>query len=360
MATPKRPHAEVRCGDALTLLRTEPAAAYDVVLTSPPYYRLRSYLPAGHPDKAQEHGQEPSVQEYVAGLAAVFREARRVLKPSGTLWIVLGDSYSVGGSGGVGRSGRLRGPGHRGGDRTSPYFVGWAAGPRIDHRERGFASKTLLGVPWRLALAMIDDGWRLRNDVIWAKPNAVPSSAADRLKCAHEHVFFFSASARYYSNLDAIKTPLKESSLRSLRQSPSTDRGIGILPRVGGNRASLYGAPTYSGKVVSVRGDAAMPLYGANPGDVWSIATQPSREHHFAGFPARLCERILRFACPPGGTVLDPFCGSGTALLAALRLGCSAVGFDLAAEYVEITRRRIAPLLGRPVPLSLLDQATGD
>ena len=370
--------AAVRQGNTLDLLQAEPEAHYDLILTSPPYYRLRSYLPADHPDQALELGQEATVREYVDNLVAVCHEVRRILKPTGTLWLVLGDSYSVGGLGGAGRSSQLVGNGLGGRKRQSPYLEAIAAGPRIDRREHGVPSKSLLGVPWRVALALIDDGWRLRNEVIWHKPNALPTSARDRFKNAHEHVFFFSKEARYWSNLDAVKTPLKESSLRRIAQSRLVDQHggdkqrafaaaggpraqrppaeivkslAGHLPRIGGNRAAQYGSRQYSGKAVTVRTKAAefrdaghadyqeprQPVTGsdvpsllaggANPGDVWDIPTQPSREPHFACFPPRLCERIIRFACPPGGKVLDPFCGSGTTLLAALRLGCNAVGF---------------------------------
>ena len=363
--------AAVLQGDSLELLRQEPDARFDLILTSPPYYRLRSYLASDDPDKARELGQETSVGQYVERLRAVCREMWRVLKPTGSLWLVLGDSYSVGGSGGTGRSSQLVGNGHAGRTRQSPYLEALAAGPRIDRRERGVAPKSLLGVPWRVAMALIDDGWRLRNDIIWNKRNALPTSVRDRFKNAHEHVFFFAKAERYWCDLDAVKMPLAASTLQALRRPPGAGGGLAMLPRIGGNRAAGYGSPVYSGNAVAVRTKTAelraaghagyqehrqpipggtalsLPAGGSNPGDVWDIPTQPSREHHFAGFPSRLCERIIRFACPLDGVVLDPFCGSGTTLLTALRLGRCAVGYDLSAEYAAMTRRRIAPLMAQ-------------
>lgn len=358
--------ANVCQGDALELLRREPDARFDLILTSPPYYRLRSYLPPDDPDKARELGQESSVGEYVEHIRAVCREAWRVLKPTGSLWLVLGDSYSRSGAGRIGASSAFL----RGGRGITEAWVSAVQGTG-DRREAGVAPKSLLGVPWRVALALIDDGWRLRNDIIWEKRNSIPTSARDRFKNAHEYVFFFTKAERYWCDLDAVKTPLKESSLRSMRQVLSMDHGAGILPRIGGNRAAHYGNRQYSGKAVAVRSKAAelreaghanyqehrlpvaggtvlsLPAGGANPGDVWDLPTQPNREHHFAAFPSRLCERVIRFACPLDGVVLDPFCGSGTTLLTALRLGRRAVGYDLSAEYVAMTRRRIAPLLAQ-------------
>ena len=256
-------------GDASGVLATLPDESVDCIVTSPPYFGLRDYGVDG------QIGAEASPGEFVAAMVAVFREARRVLADDGTLWLNLGDSYS-------------------GGARTTYADTGKASG-RIGTKRppSTLPGKNLLGVPWRVAFALQDDGWILRNDIIWSKPNAMPESVTDRLSSRHEHLFMFSKSPRYWFDLDPI------------REVAVTD--------VGGKRR--------------------------NPGDVWAIPTQPFAEAHFATMPPALAERCVSAGCKPGGTVLDPFSGSGTTGYAAAQHDRRYVGIDLNAEYLDLSLR---------------------
>lgn len=266
-------------GDAGTVLATLPDESVDCIVTSPPYFGLRDYGVDG------QIGAEPSPAEFVSALVAVFREARRVLADDGTLWLNLGDSYSR--NHGKGGGGSLAGP------------------------------KNLLGIPWRVAFALQDDGWILRNDIIWHKPNAMPESVADRLSGKHEHLFMFSKSPRYWFDLDPIREPHEHpGATHTDRTRP--DRGF--VGQADVARAGLH--PT-----------------GKNPGDVWSIPTVPFPGAHFAVFPPQLAERCVMAGCKPGGTVLDPFSGSGTTGYAAAKHDRRYVGIDLNAEYLDLSLR---------------------
>lgn len=259
-------------GDALDVLKTMDSGSVDCIVTSPPYFGLRDYGVDG------QIGAETSPAEFVAALAAVFREARRVLADDGTLWLNLGDSYqSTGGMEGVGPNAKVGSTKRQATGRTRP--------------RSGLPSKNLLGIPWRVAFALQDDGWILRNDIIWHKPNAMPESVTDRLSTRHEHLFMLSKSPRYWFDLD----PIRETTVTT---HPSR-----------------------------------------NPGDVWTIPTQPFPGAHFATFPPALPERCIQAGCKPGGTVLDPFSGSGTTGLAAAKHGHRYVGVDLNHEYLDLSLR---------------------
>lgn len=275
-------------GDALETLRTLPEASVDCIITSPPYYGLRDYGIDG------QYGLEASPADYVETMRAVFAEARRVLTVDGTCWINIGDSYA------------------------------WSSVPG-----GGLPDKNLLGIPWRLAFALQDDGWILRNDIIWHKPNALPSKAADRLSGRHEHVFLLARSPRYHFDLDAIRVPHAEHTLRYY----GADSDAKQRP---GNAAMNEQNPTTKHRLTSVN------AHGANPGDVWSIATRPNREAHFATFPIDLPIRCIKAGCRPGGTVLDPFSGSGTTGEAARNLGRKYLGIDLNPAYHDLAVRRFA------------------
>jgi site-specific DNA-methyltransferase (cytosine-N4-specific) len=281
-------------GDALEVLRTMADTSVDCCVTSPPYLGLRNY---GIPGQV---GAESSLDEYVQVLRDIFAEVRRVLADDGTLWINIGDSFS----GSWGNQGRKK---ERG---TQRAVNGPIMTPVHDDRYPDIASKTgvikqgappkknLMGLPWRVAFALQNDTWVLRNAIIWERPNAIPESIQDRLSTRYEHVFFFAKSPRYHFNLDAIR-----------------------VPHVG--RTTHY---------------TANPL-GKNPGDVWSISSERSRQAHFATFPPELPERCILAGCKPGGLVLDPFSGSGTTGLAAIRNGREYVGIDLNPEYLDLSLR---------------------
>ena len=269
-------------------------------------------------------------------IVEVFAQVRRVLADDGTLWLNLGDSFSVGNAT---RHNTNQPNKNRDGsaDNTFRDFGDRLAPGRESH---GIPAKNLLGIPWRVAFALQDNGWILRNDIIWAKPNAMPESVTDRLSTKHEHLFLFSKRARYWFDLDPIREPLafpadrtqnswardtKEAdvpgqSMRQHRQErPGKGGGTNLKPT---GRQHL--TPDTNG--------------GRNPGDVWSIATQPYPSAHFAVMPSALAERA-KPCCKPGGTVLDPFSGSGTTGLAAARHGRKYVGIDLNAEYLDLSLR---------------------
>lgn len=289
-------------GDALEVLRDLPDSSVDCCVTSPPYFGLRDYGIEG------QYGLEESPAEYAETMRALFAEVRRVLADDGTLWLNLGDSYA---------HKRPSGPQGATGERSTRTFTTAGAGGYA-----GLPDKNLLGIPWRVAFALQDDGWVLRNAIVWHKPNAMPTSVKDRLGTRYEFVFLFSKSPRYW--FDAA--PLRE----EIKHPDAMARGI----KFGGNKASGYGREVYSGNAYA--GD---PATGRHPGDVWEIATQPFSEAHFAVMPVALAERAIQAGCKPGGTVLDPFSGSGTTGLAAAKHGRRYVGIDLNAEYLDLSLR---------------------
>lgn len=286
-------------GDAGTVLATLPDESVDCIVTSPPYFGLRDYGVDG------QIGAEPSPAEFVAAMVAVFREARRVLADDGTLWLNLGDSYSSGA-------------------RTSYADTGKASGRIGTTRQpSSLPGKNLLGIPWRVAFALQDDGWILRNDIIWAKPNGMPESVNDRLASKHEHLFLLTKSRSYWFDLNPIREAHAETSIsRSGRNRFAEDRSqVGV------------GAPN------TVDPQRAIHAGGKNPGDVWSVPTQPFAGAHFATMPPALAERCIKAGCKPHGTVLDPFSGSGTTGYAAAKHDRRYVGIDLNAEYLDLSLR---------------------
>lgn len=271
-------------GDSTAIVASLPDQSVDCIVTSPPYFGLRSYG-----DSAQEMGTEASPAEFVAALVRLFRECRRVLADDGTFWLNLGDSYASG-------------------SRTSYADTGKAAGrTSIARQPSELPGKNLMMIPARVAIAMQDDGWILRNDIIWAKPNGMPESVTDRLANKHEHLFMFSKKPRYWFDIDPIREP----------HTSTPDRAGATALR--GQKAIRAAGPN-SGQYSE---------HGRNPGDVWTIATQPFPGAHFATYPVALPERCIQAGCKPGGTVLDPFSGSGTTGLAASRHGMKYVGIDL-------------------------------
>jgi DNA modification methylase len=255
-------------GSAGDVLASLPAGSVNCIVTSPPYFGLRNYGVEG------QLGMELQPNDFISALVAVLREARRVLADDGTLWLNLGDSYSTypanrGASTGI-EAKRKRDPRPR-----VPKGAGLSGDRPVNN---------MLGIPWRVALALQDDGWTLRNEIIWHKPNAMPESVRTRLAGVHEHLFMLSKKPRYWFDQAALHEP--------------------------GTR---------------------------KPGDVWSINTRPFRGYHDAVFPPAIPERCILAGCRPGGTVLDPFSGSGTTGLAALAHGRKYIGIDLNAEYLDLS-----------------------
>ncbi len=330
------PRNQILAGDARVLLRSLPPASVDCVVTSPPYFRLRSY------QAERQIGLEEHVDLYVHELRLVARKLRRVLKPGGSLWLNLGDTYS---------------------SKTS----------------EGAEAKSLVLAPERVALSLICDGWVLRNKVVWAKTNPMPTSVRDRLSCTHEVLYFFTRSRRYYFDLDAIRTP-HMTQLSQPAKKPSTwsvpENWRGPLT---GSNTGLAG--------LKLKGRVGHPL-GKNPGDVWRLATAGYRGAHHAAFPEKLVERPLLASCPekactrcgqpwtrerarvlghlavsgelrPGcscgvswrpGVVLDPFLGSGTVAAVATRLRRDWLGIELNPAFAELTEERLRRLKGRAPP----------
>lgn len=301
-------------GDALTVLLGMADESVDCIVSSPPYYGLRDYGVDG------QYGLEASPTEYVETMRAVFTEARRVLSADGTLWLNIGDSYSSN-------------QGKQSTWRVGEYLTsgrGKVAPARNRNGTSGdLAPKNLLGIPWRVAFALQDDGWTLRNAIVWRKPNAMPESVTDRLSNRYEPVFLFSKAPRYWFDLDAIRA----------EYAPDTAAryaaGYKAKPKT---LAAQLGGGTSMQTMFNGDNFGENPL-GRNPGDVWDIPTQPFSAAHFACMPVALADRCIKAGCKPGGTVLDPFSGSGTTGLAATKLGRRYVGIDLNAEYLDLSLR---------------------
>jgi site-specific DNA-methyltransferase (cytosine-N4-specific) len=305
----------VYVGDARDILTTMPSASADCIVTSPPYWAKRDYRIVG------QYGHEPDPAGYVETLRAVFSEARRVLADDGTCWLNLGDSYSSGSSSATGLHTYL-GPGLAG------------------RHAQGMGAKNLLGLPWRVALALQADGWILRNAIVWHKPNAMPESVRDRLNCHYEMIFLLVKSRRYWFDLDPIRIPHTTRPGGSRRPPGKPSRG----QRPGGSRPPKYGP--YAPQVVGAQryGDgrrrSAHPK-GRNPGDVWAVPTRPYLGPHFAAFPIDLPTRCIEAGCKPGGMVLDMFCGTGTTGLAAVALGRRFTGVELSPAFVALAAERL-------------------
>lgn len=338
-------------GDCRDVLKTLQDASVQCCVTSPPYFGLRDYGVDG------QMGLEPTPDEYIAGMVAVFREVRRVLRDDGTLWLNIGDSYAANG-----------GPGWQGknGQRSDRRFTGTRDTVAMREQARtafdGYKPKDLIGIPWMLAFALRADGWYLRQDIIWAKPNPMPESVRDRCTKSHEYLFLLSKSSRYYFDAEAIKEPLAATSIARLAQPTLADQaGSDRVPgktngnmkavRAKGNRKTFRGGGVYTGgQSFDNDATASNDSVGNAPNEsdvrnkrsVWTIATQPFKEAHFATFPPALVEPCILAGSPVGGMVLDPFGGAGTTGLVADRLQRDAILIELNAEYAAIARRRVS------------------
>lgn len=313
-------------GDALTVLKTLPDQSVHCCVTSPPYFGLRDYGVSG------QLGLEETPEAYVNNLVEVFREVRRVLRDDGTLWLNLGDSYAA----------------NRPGGQPTPTNTGNKSGHYgITSVPVGLKSKDLIGIPWRVAFALQADGWYLRSDIIWHKPNTMPESVKDRPTKAHEYIFLLSKSSRYYYDNEAIKEPVAPSTIDRGPVDFGGAKGRGYKPKPSDpnyRAGSEQWGRTFDCKQSCVN--------GRNKRTVWAVATQPFSEAHFATFPPKLIEPCILAGCPAGGTVLDPFSGSGTTGMVALRHGRRYVGIELNPAYVEMSKRRIeddAPLFNRGI-----------
>lgn len=327
----------VICGDALTELNKLPDSSVNCCVTSPPYFGLRDYGVDG------QIGLETTVEDYVSKMVTVFSEVRRVLRDDGTLWLNMGDSYA---SGGAGRS-----DGGRWIGQPCKVIGGKHDGKRIYRRgdSIGLKQKDLIGIPWRVAFALQADGWYLRSDIIWHKPNPMPESVTDRPTKAHEYIFLLSRSERYYYDAEAIKEPANPKSNMEWGRAGSS--GNLVIP---GQSASQHrktrvpaGWDTKEGTHGTIHRDGrSKPQYveygntARNKRTVWTVATKPYPEAHFATYPPELIRPCILAGCPEGGTVLDPFAGSGTTLEVAARCGRNSIGIELNPEYVPLIEKR--------------------
>ena len=333
------PSFRVLCGNALDVLKAIPANSVDMCMTSPPYWGHREYDVAGI-------GQEPTYGAYVAALSKVLREVKRVLKPEGSLWLNIGDSYD---------------------------------------------DKSLVGIPWRVALHLVDeDGWIIRNDVIWNKVKGAPDNSKDKLRNIHEHVFHFVTQKQYFYDADAIRSKPQESKVingsvvsatgvTGVRYKRQIELSTALSPaekinalqalnailddirakRIADFRMIIRGQQrtTHSdqakvsgrAKEIADKGFYFLKYHpnGAKPSDVWDIIPEDTqkRETHFAPYPADLCRIPILATCPPGGVVLDPFCGTGTTLAVAKSLGRSGIGIEISSSYADLIRQRLDDLL---------------
>lgn len=353
---------EIRVGDCRDLLRAMPDESVDCVVTSPPYFALRDYGVEG------QIGLEETPAAFVEELVSVFEEVRRVLRSDGTCWINLGDSYAGGGRGGGGSFMAERGDASWSGKGAA---TGWQSPPA------GFKAKDLMGMPWRVALALQDAGWFLRQDIIWHKPNPMPESVADRCTKAHEYIFLLSKARRYHYDAEAIREPVTPSTVARVSQpnwgnQAGSDRVPGKTN--GPMKAVVRGHEkrrgherrheglTYVWDGLTKEEQAAM---GRNKPSVWTVARVTFKSDHTATYPPKLIEPCILAGCPKGGVVLDPFGGAGTTGLVAARHGRRAILLELNPEYAAIARDRIAaewkePIAGEPQDFGpLFSEATG-
>jgi DNA modification methylase len=380
------------CGDVLDMLKTIPDQTVQCVVTSPPYYGLRDYgtakweevyycedckiikpisqLKNGCPNCGEtmvpweckhsisnndadnkavfservsrgdrtvcgkcgairidsQIGLEQTPDAYVAKLVEVFREVRRVLRDDGTLWLNLGDSYTST------EQGTFNAP-------STKIHSGEASLARANYRPfTGLKPKDLIGIPWRVAFALQADGWYLRQDIIWAKPNPMPESVKDRCTKSHEYIFLLTKNARYYYDAEAIKEPANY---------PDDDR----KGRAKDNHKSMP-----DGLRNGLRpGNYTYDMAYRNARDVWTITTKPYKEAHFATFPPEIPEKCIKAGSKPGDVIIDPFNGAGTTGMVAKQLGRDYIGIDLNPEYIAMSEKRIAKVAYQPLLTSTHD-----
>jgi DNA modification methylase len=415
---------EIYHGDALACLRELPADSVHCCVTSPPYWGLRDYGTAeweggdaecdhrangerrqiphgdGRPIETDGYAQnrtliagaganfkdtcgkcgatridrqlglEKTPEEYVAKMVAVFRDVRRVLRGDGTLWLNMGDSYAGAGPSGASYQSKTTVE-REGKSRDGNFAISKTLGARgLTYAEKkpipppGLKPKDLCGIPWMLAFALRADGWYLRQDIIWSKPNPMPESVTDRCTKAHEYLFLLAKSKQYYYNQEAIKEPAiadhaagnnnHKYATAYLEGDEHHRTKLGLVDYAQRQRSAAgkwaAEAPNANGKRMTdnVQAARAKGATHGNPFDdtrnkrsVWQIATQPFREAHFAIFPEELVKHCILAGCPAGGVVLDPFGGSMTTMKVARDLNCKGVAIELNAEYIEIGQRRL-------------------
>lgn len=315
--------SKIIVGDCLEVMRGMDGGSVQTCITSPPYFGLRDYGAAG------QIGLESTPAEYVGRLVEVFREVRRVLRDDGTLWLNLGDSYANDGKWG----------GSSGGKHATALHG--TTGIGRGKVSTGLKPKDLVGIPWRVAFALQEDGWFLRQDIIWAKPNPMPESVTDRCTKAHEYLFLLSKSPRYYFDAGAIREQAAHDPLAGRNRWDRSDYDVpGQTPQKRRSRAAV--PPRHAACDSTQDGlDSAGRDGVRNKRSVWTVATRPFRDAHFATYPEQLIEPCILAGAPAGGLVLDPFMGAGTTAVVAERLGRQWLGCELNPEYAAIAEARI-------------------
>ncbi len=301
------------CGDALEVLRTLLDNSVHCCITSPPYYALRDYGMDG------QIGREERPAQYVARLTEVFSEVRRVLLPSGTLWLNIADTYC--GTGSKGDHLDPKNPSGRNGQGVS-----------LAQRVENVKAKDMIGIPWMLAFALRDRGWYLRSDIIWQKANPMPESCKDRPSRCYEHIFLMAKSRKYYFNAEAIAEPVAESTPMRMRRKFGKNKYSAGIPGQTLQHLNDYRPNGYA--------EEDIPLL-RNKRDVWQINSVPYKGAHFAAYPPKLVETCLLAGCPPDGIVLDPFLGSGTTAAVAKQMGRHYIGIELNPDYCALAEQRI-------------------
>lgn len=325
-------------GDALKILKSLPSESVDCVITSPPYYCLRDYGVSG------QIGLENSLQKYIKNLAKIFMECYRVLKKDGTMWVVIGDSYAGSGRGCGGKNDLY--------SRKIQPKASYATEFSKPNKLLNYKNKDLIGVPWMLAFELRNAGWYLRQDIIWHKSNPMPESVRDRCTKAHEYVFLFSKSAKYYFDHNAILEPAKYDGRKKMTHEGSAkylNNAAGITTQ----NVSKGGRERWPNKLrsyVSKDGGTGLPaqhhgsnipmLPARNKRSVWTIPTRGFKGAHFATFPPALIRTCIA-AGSPDGIVLDPFMGAGTTAVVSKELGRDYVGIELNNEYVRVAKKRV-------------------
>ena len=295
-------------GDCRNILPTLEAKSVQCVITSPPYYNLRDY------GVTSQIGQEATYQEYIENIVDVFREVKRVLKDDGTVWLNLGDSYAGSGQGGnLDKNKKLK-----------------SMTPLKQTPLAGLKKKDLIGVPWRVAFALQEDGWYLRQDIIWHKPNVMPEAVKDRCTKSHEYIFLLSKHKNYYFNAEAIKEPVV-----SIKGNNKTFRNGGVYTK---------GQSYFNSKKIEAETHGNKPNESGkrNKRDVWTIPTHPYKGAHFAAFPLKLVIPCVLAGTREGDVILDPFFGSGTVAEAAALLNRNWLGIDINPDYEPLYKQRLA------------------
>ncbi|MBU9711084.1 DNA-methyltransferase [Evansella tamaricis] len=325
---------KIYLGHCLEVLKSLPNEFVNTCVTSPPYWGLRDY------GMGEQIGLEETPEQYVSNLVNVFREVKRVLKNDGTLWLNLGDSYfTQRNSNGLSY-------------KNDHLYKHGNNSRRAGGKHNELKSKDLVGIPWMVAFALRQNGWYLRSDIIWNKPNPMPESVRDRPTKSHEYIFLLSKSDKYYYDKDVIMEPLAESSVARLNQDLEGQRGSTRAnggAKTNGTMKAVF-TPRGSKGVINnslntglrIQNDDFVPPINRNKRSVWTISTKPYKEAHFATYPPELVEPCVLAGAPIGGVVLDPFFGSGTTGLVAIRHNRNFVGIELNPKYIKIAEKRLS------------------